>query len=69
MEKGQCDLKAVIKESNGPLDFKRFFPIFRDCIYGLSYIHSKNIAHRDIKPANILKFNEYSYKLADYGEG
>ena len=69
MEKGQCDLIKVTREANGPLDFKRFFPIFRDCILGLSYIHSKNIAHRDIKLGNILKINEYSYKLADYGEG
>ncbi len=48
---------------------KSFFPIFRDCILGLTFIHNKSIAHRDIKPDNIMKINDNSYKLADYGEG
>ena len=56
-------------KKEGSLSFEKFFPIFRDSILGLSYIHNKYIAHRDIKPANILKINENSYKLSDYGEG
>ena len=49
----------MIKNQKGiQMDFKTFFPIFRDCILGLSYIHSMNIAHRDIKPENIILGND-----------
>ena len=54
MELGKCDLKKIVKDKRRPLNLREFFPIFRDCILGLSYIHSQNIAHRDIKPANIV---------------
>ena len=46
-----------------------FFPIFRDTILGLIYMHSNAIAHRDIKPGNILKMKSGKFVLADYGEG
>ena len=51
------------------MNFKEFFPLLRDSLLGLFYLHNKNIAHRDIKPANILKTNDNCYKLTDYGEG
>jgi len=54
MEKGDRDLKNIFDASKNPPDLKSFFPIFRDCILGLTYLHNKNIAHRDIKPANIM---------------
>jgi len=58
-----------MKQAKGSLSFSEFYPIFRDSITGLCYIHNKNIAHRDIKPANIMKINKNHYALADYGEG
>jgi len=68
MEKGECDLeKYSTILGKDALEFKKFFPIFRDCIIGLCYIHNKCIAHRDIKPSNIIKINDNSYKIADYG--
>ena len=51
------------------MSFKKFFPIFKECIMGLCLIHSKAVAHRDIKPQNIMKMNDNHYVLADYGEG
>jgi len=51
------------------MSFKEFFPVFRDSILGLCYLHSKNIAHRNIKPEFILKTDENQYKISDYGEG
>ena len=57
MEKGEHDLNSLIGSDKTPLSFLEFFPIFRDCIISLAYIHNKNVAHRDIKPANILKIN------------
>ncbi len=48
------DLKKMFYNKRKKLDLKTFFPIFRDCILGLSYIHNKSIGHRDIKPDNIM---------------
>ncbi len=52
-----------------PMDFQQFFPIFRDTILGLTFMHINKIAHRDIKPANIVKFNKDNYVLVDFGNG
>ena len=46
----------------GNLDFLTFFPIFRDTILGLCFLHTNNIAHRDIKPSNtkmLIPMNRY----------
>ena len=51
------------------MDYKTFFPVFRDCILGLSFIHKKSIIHRDIKAANVLKLNDNAYVYDDFGEG
>lgn len=70
MELGEKDLRDVFEENeNKPMSLKRFFPIFRDCILGLTYIHNKCIGHRDIKPDNVMKVTDNCYKIADYGEG
>ncbi len=45
------------------------FPIFRDSILGMIFMHINNIAHRDIKPGNIMKMDQNRYCIADYGEG
>ena len=45
------------------------YPLFRDAILCLSYMHNANIAHRDIKPENLMMAYKDTYQLADYGEG
>ncbi len=49
--------------------FREFFPVFKDGILGLTYMHIHNIAHRDIKPANFMKISKDKFALADYGIG
>ncbi|RCI03509.1 serine/threonine-protein kinase HAL4/sat4 [Rhizopus stolonifer] len=45
--------------------------LFRQLIYGLSYLHNLGVAHRDIKPENLLiepKKNALLLKITDFGE-
>ncbi len=51
------------------MTFREFFPVFKDGILGLTYMHIHNIAHRDIKPENIMKMSKDKFALADYGLG
>ena len=48
--------------------FKEFFPIFRDSILGLVFLHMNKIAHRNISPASILRVGPNRYVLADFGD-
>lgn len=41
----------------------------RDSIFGMVYMHSKQLCHRDIKPENIMQMMDKTFALADYGEG
>ncbi len=55
-------------KSDRRLTFEEFYPILRDSVLGVCYLHMKSIAHRDIKPLNIMKIGK-RYVIADYGEG
>ena len=67
MELAEMDLDTLVKQKH--MDFKEFFPVFRDSILGLTYMHMNKICHRDIKPDNIMKMGENTFVLADYGNG
>ncbi|KAF7360946.1 hypothetical protein MSAN_01124700 [Mycena sanguinolenta] len=41
--------------------------LLRDCIAGLSYLHSVNIVHGDLRGANILVDDDGNARLADFG--
>lgn len=41
--------------------------IFRQIIFGLSYLHAHSICHRDLKPENILMDKFGRIKIADFG--
>jgi serine/threonine protein kinase len=57
MKLAETDLNKIIKNNRGPMSFRGFFPVFKDGILGLTYMHIHNIAHRDIKPANMMKIS------------
>ena len=42
-------------------------PIFKQIVYGLAHIHSRNVLHRDIKLDNILLDAEGAVKICDFG--
>ena len=70
MDLAENDLNKIIwKNKHQPMTIKEFFPIFRDTILGLVYMHSNAIAHRDIKPGNILLTKSGKFVIVDYGEG
>ena len=48
---------------------KEFLLLFKNTILGLVFMHMNKIVHRDIKPENIMKFDNCTYAIADYGEG
>ena len=50
MKQGDFELADILKGKNKPLCFIDLFPIFKDIILGLIYMHLWNLTHRDIKP-------------------
>jgi serine/threonine protein kinase len=55
------------QEHKWKMSSKDFVEVFMDIVYGLRFLHSKNIIHRDIKPENILMTSDFRVKLADFG--
>ncbi len=72
MKLAETDLNKIIEKQipkKYAMIFREFFPVFKDGILGLTYMHIHNIAHRDIKPANFMKMSQDKFALADYGLG
>ena len=68
MQKCEIDLQETI-EKKGKLKFRDFFPMFRDAVFGITFLHGHFMAHRDIKPNNIMKLKTDEWRLLDYGIG
>jgi serine/threonine protein kinase len=43
------------------------FNFFAQIVFGLGYLHERNVMHRDIKPANVFVFPNLLLKLGDFG--
>jgi serine/threonine protein kinase len=60
------DLAHII--TNGPvLPILDKLRILIDACLGLQYAHEKGIIHRDVKPANIMRLEDGSVKVTDFG--
>ncbi len=47
-------LRAIVADTDGPIETPRALAIARQCLLALGEAHHKGIVHRDIKPENIL---------------
>lgn len=63
MEKCEKTLREYL-DSNKVRNKKK---IMRQILYGIQYLHEKNIVHRDINPNNIFLDKENNIKIGDFG--
>ncbi|KAK7914030.1 kinase-like domain-containing protein [Apiospora marii] len=63
--------KPVLVNQQRRLSFDEIFPLFRDIVSGLAYLHAANYIHRDLKPSNCLLHREngnLTCLISDFGE-
>ena len=68
MQKCKIDIDDIL-DKQGRFNFSEFFPLFRDGIFGITFLHGHYMAHRDIKPNNIMQLSKDTWRLLDYGIG
>ena len=65
MEKGDCDLAHVLKESK-KCDLVKLKTYWKQMLSAVNIVHDVGIVHADLKPANFL-FVGPVLKLIDFG--
>ncbi|MGZ4268142.1 MAG: protein kinase domain-containing protein [Solirubrobacteraceae bacterium] len=58
---------AEILRDEGRLDVKEALSIVTQACAGLEYAHRNGVVHRDVKPGNLLRSDDGTVKLADFG--
>ena len=61
------DLHYLVQEKEYIFTPYRLQKILKQILFGLAYLHERNIAHRDLKPSNILINSEGLVRIADFG--
>lgn len=56
-----------LNKASVPMPESEILPMLSDLLDALEYLHSKNLLHRDIKPANILRSQNGTPILIDFG--
>ena len=59
------NLQDVLR--TGPLDWMTATRVLADACRGLEVAHQAGLVHRDIKPANLMRSDDGTVKLADFG--
>ncbi|PZR67115.1 MAG: hypothetical protein DLM63_07370 [Solirubrobacterales bacterium] len=58
---------AQLLRDQGSLDVEETLDIVGQACAGLDYAHRHGVVHRDVKPGNLLRSDEGTVKLADFG--
>jgi serine/threonine-protein kinase len=58
---------AEILSEEGMLSVREALPIVSQACRGLEYAHRNGVVHRDVKPGNLLRAEDDTVKLADFG--
>jgi serine/threonine protein kinase len=58
---------AEILSDEGMLPVREALPIVSQACRGLEYAHRNGVVHRDVKPGNLLRAEDDTVKLADFG--
>jgi serine/threonine protein kinase len=61
---GDAEERARMKEN---FSEEKIASIFYNSVYGLAFLHSKDIFYADMKPDNLLVFRDMQVKLGDLG--
>jgi hypothetical protein len=61
-------LRRLIDANGGKLPFAKAWPIFRELVDALAYVHVKGAVHCDIKPENVLMDTLGRPRLSDFGQ-
>jgi len=72
LELCDTDLKGFLQENSRKMNTKDKWEIFRQCLEGIEFLHSKGLVHRDLKPGNVFvnldqKTGKVACKIADLG--
>ncbi|MCA6941343.1 serine/threonine protein kinase [Pectobacterium polaris] len=65
MDLAESDLTTEL--TSGKLTVKEKINAIRMVLQGVAYLHDHNYWHRDLKPQNVLKFNNGTFKISDFG--
>jgi hypothetical protein len=60
------DLHRYIRD-HGPLPYREACAYVRQAALGLAYAHTRSIVHRDIKPANLIRDDDGTVRIIDWG--
>jgi serine/threonine protein kinase len=67
MDKCEYSILEMLSQKGETCSEADYFKVWRQVIFSLEFLHSKNIAHRDVKPANFLVDSEGTVKICDFG--
>jgi len=67
MDKCEYSVLEMLARKGEDCNEADYFRVWRQILFALDFLHSKDVAHRDVKPANFLVDAEGLVKICDFG--